>query len=94
MSTLPPLRIFRRPPATGVGAIVAAAACLAAWSEPALGESAKGGACVPSAYRVILDVGHTAAVPGALSARGVTEYSFNMQLADAIKQALLGAGFD
>jgi len=48
-----------------VNAILAAAACLAAWSEPTFAESAKGGACVPSAYRVILDVGHTAAVPGA-----------------------------
>jgi len=94
MSTLPRLRKFPHPHTTGLGAILAAAACLAAWSEPAFAESAKGGACVPSAYRVILDVGHTAAVPGALSARGATEYSFNMQLADAIKQALVDAGFD
>jgi N-acetylmuramoyl-L-alanine amidase len=94
MSTLPRLRKFPHPHTTGLGAILAAAACLAAWSAPAFAEGAKGGACVPSAYRVILDVGHTAAVPGALSARGVTEYSFNMQLADAIKQALLEAGFD
>jgi N-acetylmuramoyl-L-alanine amidase len=58
-------------------------------------ESSKSGnVCVPSAFRVMLDVGHTAAVPGALSARGVTEYSFNMQLTDAIKQALVDAGFD
>jgi N-acetylmuramoyl-L-alanine amidase len=78
----------------GLGVILAAAACVTAWSAPALAEGAKGGACAPSAYRVILDVGHTAAVPGALSARGVTEYSFNMQLADAIKQALVEAGFD
>jgi len=94
MSTLPPLRTFQGPPTSGLGVMIAAATCLAAWGEPALAEGAKGGACVPSAYRVILDVGHTAAVPGALSARGVTEYSFNMQLADAIKQALVEAGFD
>jgi N-acetylmuramoyl-L-alanine amidase len=78
----------------GLGVILAAAACLAAWSASALADGVKGGACVPPAFRVILDVGHTAAVPGALSARGVTEYSFNMQLADAIKQALVEAGFD
>jgi N-acetylmuramoyl-L-alanine amidase len=78
---------------TGLGAILAAA-CLPAWSEPAFTEGAKDGACVPAAFRVILDVGHTASVPGALSARGVTEYSFNMQLADTIKQALQEAGFD
>ena len=62
--------------------------------ETATPETAKGGACVPATFRVALDVGHTAAVPGAMSARGVPEYSFNMQLADAIKQALVDAGFD
>ena len=87
-------RLLRLLSATGLGAILAAAACLPAGSEPALAEGAKDGACVPAAFRVILDVGHTAGVPGALSARGVTEYSFNMQLADAIRQALLDAGFD
>jgi N-acetylmuramoyl-L-alanine amidase len=94
MSMLPRLRISPHLHTKGLGAILAAATCLAAWSEPALAEGAKDGACVPAAFRVVLDVGHTAAVPGALSARGVTEYSFNMQLADAIKQALLEAGFD
>jgi N-acetylmuramoyl-L-alanine amidase len=81
-----------------LGAVFAVAACLA-WSGSALAESPKenpkpGNACVPSAFRVMLDVGHTAAVPGALSARGVTEYSFNVQLTDAIKQALVDAGFE
>lgn len=69
------------------------AACLAAGSAPVFAQ-AKAGACVPAAYRVILDVGHTADSPGAFSARGVTEYSFNTQLADAIRQALLEAGFE
>jgi N-acetylmuramoyl-L-alanine amidase len=71
----------------------------AAVSEPARGEeaathAAKADACVPSAFHVVVDVGHTVDVPGALSARGATEYSFNLQLADAIVQALLDAGFD
>jgi N-acetylmuramoyl-L-alanine amidase len=83
-----------RGPIAGRGVVAAIAACLATWGAPALAENAKAGACVPSAFRVMLDVGHTAAVPGAMSARGVTEYSFNMQLADAIKQALVDAGFD
>jgi N-acetylmuramoyl-L-alanine amidase len=87
-------RVFPPTPVAGLGAVFAFVACFAAWVEPALAESLKGDACVPSAFRVILDVGHTAAVPGALSARGVTEYSFNMQLTDAIKQALVDAGFD
>ena len=34
MSTLPRLRKFPHPHTTGLGAILAAAACLAAWSEP------------------------------------------------------------
>jgi N-acetylmuramoyl-L-alanine amidase len=94
MSTLLRLRIFPQPRSTGLGAIFAAAAFLAACGGPVLAESAKGGVCAPSAYRVILDVGHTANAPGALSARGVTEYSFNMQLADTIRQALVEAGFN
>jgi N-acetylmuramoyl-L-alanine amidase len=50
--------------------------------------------CQPSAFRVIVDVGHTVDVPGALSARGVPEYAFNLQLARQIKETLVGAGFD
>jgi N-acetylmuramoyl-L-alanine amidase len=77
---------------TGLGA-TALAAGLAGGSGLALAEG-KGSTCAPAAFRVILDVGHTADSPGAFSARGVTEYSFNMQLADAIRQALLDAGFE
>ncbi len=50
--------------------------------------------CKRSAFRVVIDVGHTLAVPGAMSARGVTEYAFNLQLSQAINQALVDAGFD
>lgn len=51
-------------------------------------------ACQPAAFRVAIDVGHTVAVPGAISARGATEYSFNLRLGESIKQALVKAGFD
>ncbi len=78
---------------TGLGATAIAATCLVAGGGSAVAEG-KSGACVPAAFRVILDVGHTADSPGAFSARGVTEYSFNMQLADAIRQALLDLGFE
>jgi N-acetylmuramoyl-L-alanine amidase len=50
--------------------------------------------CRRSAFRVVLDVGHTLEVPGAISARGVPEYIFNLTLAEIIQQALLAAGFD
>jgi N-acetylmuramoyl-L-alanine amidase len=53
----------------------------------------KGDACQHSGFRVVLDVGHTARIPGADSARGVPEYTFNLELADTIKQALVAAGF-
>jgi N-acetylmuramoyl-L-alanine amidase len=51
-------------------------------------------ACRPSDFRVAVDVGHTVAVPGAISARGTTEYSFNLRLGESIKQSLVKAGFD
>jgi N-acetylmuramoyl-L-alanine amidase len=50
--------------------------------------------CQPSTFRVVVDVGHTVDVPGALSARGMTEYAFNLQLAQQIKKTLVDAGFD
>ena len=50
--------------------------------------------CQRSAFHVVVDVGHTADVPGADSARGVPEYVFNLQLAGAVTNALIGAGFD
>ena len=50
--------------------------------------------CQRSAFRVVIDVGHTLDVPGAMSARGVAEYAFNLQLSQDIKKALDDAGFD
>jgi N-acetylmuramoyl-L-alanine amidase len=50
--------------------------------------------CQRSAFRTVVDVGHTAEVPGALSARGAPEYAFNLALGQQINQALIDAGFD
>jgi N-acetylmuramoyl-L-alanine amidase len=50
--------------------------------------------CARSGFRTVVDVGHTAEVPGAISARGVAEYTFNLQLGQDIAQALVAAGFD
>ena len=50
--------------------------------------------CTRSSFRVVVDVGHTLDVPGAMSAHGVPEYSFNLQLAREVKQALVDAGFE
>ncbi len=50
-------------------------------------------ACRPADFRVVLDVGHTPEVPGAISAHGIPEYVFNMRLAADVKDALVKAGF-
>src|SRR3954453_211003 len=49
--------------------------------------------CNRGTFRIILDVGHTAEEPGAISARGVPEFAFNLRLAQYIKQQLVSAGF-
>ena len=85
------------------GVVATAAATLLAWQ--AAGHSAwagpAGGAakrppnplCDRAAFRVAVDVGHTAQSPGAMSARGVGEYDFNLRLARRIEQDLVRAGF-
>jgi len=64
------------------------AGAYAASDQPARAKS-----CDRAQFRLILDVGHTAEVPGAMSARGVPEYEFNLRLAKQVKQALLDTGF-
>jgi N-acetylmuramoyl-L-alanine amidase len=56
------------------------------------GES-KNSRCDHAKFRVILDVGHTLEEPGAISARGVNEYDFNLRLAKQIEQKFVEAGF-
>lgn len=49
--------------------------------------------CNPSKFRIILDVGHTAESEGATSARNVSEFVFNLRLAQRIEQKLKAEGF-
>ena len=82
--------------ATVVAALVAwPGAWQCAWAEGAGGPAKKSprSACDHPAFRVVVDVGHTAESPGAPSARGFWEYDFNLRLATLIKQKLLAAGF-
>jgi N-acetylmuramoyl-L-alanine amidase len=67
----------------------------AAWGQPGAAAASKpdGGACSRPTFRVALDVGHTARVPGAISARGLWEYDFNLRLAQRVEKSLLDAGF-
>ncbi|HUI95180.1 MAG TPA: N-acetylmuramoyl-L-alanine amidase [Xanthobacteraceae bacterium] len=85
----------------GIAAVSVCAALLARPAAAADSGSAvapppvKAATCARAArFRVALDVGHTAGVPGALSARGATEYAFNLQLARTIEQELRASGFD
>jgi N-acetylmuramoyl-L-alanine amidase len=65
-----------------------------AWGEPAdAAKSSRGTTCNRAAFRLIVDVGHTAEAPGAMSARGIPEFAFNLRLATLIERQLIDAGF-
>jgi N-acetylmuramoyl-L-alanine amidase len=73
--------------------IVAAAAFIVAYSPGRAEETQGTPACEPADFKIALDVGHTPEASGATSARGVTEYSYNLQLAKRIETALRQGGF-
>ena len=75
-----------------IAATLACAAVHTARAEPRIADR-PADACGRAAFRVIIDVGHTALAPGATSARGLTEFVFNLNLAGRIKQRLVDAGF-
>ena len=75
-------------------AVLAAAQSVHGQEHAANANQAVSDNCARSTFRVVVDVGHTVDVPGAMSARGVPEYAFNLQLARDVKQALLDAGFE
>jgi len=66
-----------------------------AWGEPPqiASERPNNSACARATFRILVDVGHTPEAPGATSARGVTEYEFNLQLAKEVERKLIDAGF-
>jgi len=49
--------------------------------------------CEPAKFRIVLDVGHTPESEGAISARNVSEFVFNLRLAKQIEQKLKAEGF-
>ena len=49
--------------------------------------------CDPSKFRIVVDVGHTAESEGAISARNVAEFVFNLRLAQRVVQKLKAEGF-
>jgi N-acetylmuramoyl-L-alanine amidase len=66
-----------------------------AWAQTAAtaSQSSEGEQCDRAHFHLLLDVGHTAKVPGADSARGVPEFKFNLRLALETDDAMIGAGF-
>jgi N-acetylmuramoyl-L-alanine amidase len=65
-----------------------------AWGETAgAAKSSHGATCNRAAFRLVVDVGHTAEAPGAISARGVPEFAFNLHLATLVERQLIDAGF-
>ena len=98
-----PMMVWRAVPRLRLG-IAAVSVCAALLARPAPAADSgsavalppvKAATCTRAArFRVALDVGHTADVPGALSARGMTEYAFNLRLAREIEKELRAAGFD
>src|SRR5262249_25951501 len=81
---LGPLHSLRAEPASAARAETASAA----------GETPEKAACDRAAFRLVVDVGHTKEVPGAISARGLYEYEFNLRLAKLVVERLNQAGFD
>lgn len=61
-------------------------------SKPSLSKPSAA-TCEPSKFRIVLDVGHTAESEGAISARNVAEFVFNLHLAQRIKEKLKTEGF-
>jgi N-acetylmuramoyl-L-alanine amidase len=49
--------------------------------------------CDPAKFRIVVDVGHTAESEGAMSARNVTEFVYNLRLARRIEEKLKAEGF-
>ena len=73
--------------------LVTTAALASAVAPTARTELRPADVCARATFRVVIDVGHTAQVPGAISARGVPEFVFNLSLAERVEEQLLAAGF-
>jgi N-acetylmuramoyl-L-alanine amidase len=73
-----------------VRAAAALVACLAGISAA----TAAAAQCNKAAFHTFLDVGHTPQSAGAISARGVTEFDFNLRLGQRMERELRARGFE
>jgi N-acetylmuramoyl-L-alanine amidase len=55
--------------------------------------ASKPAGCDPQKFRIVVDVGHTAKSEGAISARNVAEFVFNLRLAQRVEEKLKAEGF-
>jgi len=62
-------------------------------ATPAATTGRQAASCDANKFRLAIDVGHTIEAPGATSARGVSEYVYNLRLAKLIEADLKTAGF-
>jgi N-acetylmuramoyl-L-alanine amidase len=67
--------------------------CCLGWIAGKVVPTSSAWACEPAEFPVAIDVGHDRARPGAMSARGVPEFEFNLVLARKILAMLRAAGF-
>lgn len=49
--------------------------------------------CMQEKLKIAIDVGHSPNKPGAISARGISEYTFNKKMGDLVLQNLIKQGF-
>jgi N-acetylmuramoyl-L-alanine amidase len=89
-----------RPPRRLIALLFAAMLMPCAGSPSAAGNEASAAAtasvaskCDRAKFRIILDVGHTAESYGAMSARNVPEFEYNLNLAKRIEEKLKADGF-
>jgi N-acetylmuramoyl-L-alanine amidase len=75
-------------------ALIVCGAFSVAWGQKApASRSAVQPGCDRASFHLVVDVGHSEKSYGAISARGATEYEFNLRIATQIVQALLDQGF-
>jgi N-acetylmuramoyl-L-alanine amidase len=76
-------------------ALIAGGAFSDAWGQKSAAprSAVQATTCDRASFHVVVDVGHSEKSAGARSARGATEYEFNLRLATQIAQALLDQGF-
>lgn len=81
--------------AAALAALIACGQFPDAWGQKAAAprSAVQPTTCDRASFHLVVDVGHSEKSGGARSARGATEYEFNLRLATQIVQALLDQGF-